>query len=247
MKEDSKAFVAARRIVGRALGWLLISLAGAGLALWLKSSFAAVALAVAGMWILFSAFTLFFFRDPDPCVPTAPEAVVAPAHGLVDCVDETTEPEFLGGPCHRISIFLTVFDVHVQNAPVAGKVAFVKHRPGQFLSALKTESAKCNDNVFIGIESLEQPGERMAVRQIAGLIARRIVSWVCAGDTVARGQRLGLIQFGSRCDLYLPLAAHIRVKPGDRVVGGETVVATRGSAKHKPNGAGASSQPLTHP
>lgn len=231
MKENSKALVAGRCIVGRMLGWFLIWLAGAGLALWLKSSFTAVVLAVAGVWILFSAFTFYFFRDPEPCVPTALEAVIAPAHGLVDCVDETTEPEFLGGPCRRISIFLTVLNVHVQNAPVAGKIAFVKHRSGQFLSALKTESAEFNESVLIGIESLEQPGERMAVRQIAGLIARRIVSWVGVGDAVARGQRLGLIQFGSRCDLYLPLTAQIRVKPGDSVVGGETVVATRGSAK----------------
>ena len=231
MKKNSNAFATGRRIIGCALGWLLVWLAGAGLALWLKSSFAAVALAVAGVWILFSAFTLYFFRDPEPRVPTALEAVVAPAHGLVDCVDETTELEFLGGPCRRISIFLSVLDVHVQNAPVAGKIAFVKHWSGQFLSALKTESAEFNESVLIGIESLEQPGERMAVRQIAGLIARRIVSWVGVGDAVARGQRLGLIQFGSRCDLYLPLTAQIRVKPGDSVVGGETVVATRGSAK----------------
>jgi phosphatidylserine decarboxylase len=178
---------------------------------------------------LFSAFTFYFFRDPEPRVPAAPEAMVAPAHGLVDCVDETTEPEFLGGACRRISIFLSVLDVHVQNAPVAGKIAFVKHRPGQFLNALKTESAESNESVHIGIESLEQPDERMAVRQIAGVIARRIVSWVSVGDTVARGQRLGLIQFGSRCDLYLPLTAQIRVQPGDRVVAGETVVATRAS------------------
>jgi phosphatidylserine decarboxylase len=201
----------------------------------LKSSFAGVVLAVGGMWILFSAFTLYFFRDPEPRVPTALEAVVAPAHGVVNCVDETTEPEFLGGPCRRISIFLSVLDVHVQNAPVAGKIAFVKHRPGRFLSALKTESAEFNESVLIGIESLEQPGERMAVLQIAGVIARRIVSWVGVGDTVARGQRLGLIQFGSRRDLFLPLTAQIQVKPGDRVVGGETVMAVRGNAKHKPD------------
>ena len=168
------------------------------MALLLKSTLASVALTVTGAWILFSAVTFYFFRDPEPRVPTDPEAVVAPAHGLVDCVDETTEPEFMGGPCRRISIFLSVFDVHVQNAPVAGKIAFAKHRPGQFLSALKTESAQFNESVLIGIESLEQPGERMAVRQIAGVIARRIVTWVGVGDTVARGQRLGLIQFGSR-------------------------------------------------
>jgi len=230
MKENSKAFAAARRIVGRALGWLLLWLAGAVLALWLKSSFAVVALVVVGMWILFSAFAIYFFRDPEARVPTVPEAVVSPAHGLVDCVEESTELEFMRGACRRVSIFLSVFDVHVQNAPVAGKITFLNHQPGQFVSALRTESARCNENTLIGIESSERPDERIAVRQIAGVLARRIVSWVSVGDTVVRGQRLGLIQFGSRCDLYLPLATHIRVKPGDRVAGGETVVATRPGA-----------------
>jgi phosphatidylserine decarboxylase len=246
MKENSKTSAAARRVIGRALGWLLLWLAGAVLALWLKSSVGVVALALAGGWILFSVFTLYFFRDPEPRVPTAPDAVVAPAHGLVDCVEESTESEFMHGACHRVSIFLSVFDVHVQNAPVAGKITFLKYQPGQFLSALRTESARCNENVLIGIKSSEWPGERMAVRQIAGVLARRVVSWVNVGDAVVRGQRLGLIQFGSRCDLFLPLTAQIQVKPGNRVVGGETVVATHGGAKHKSNEAGASSQPLTH-
>jgi phosphatidylserine decarboxylase len=227
MNGDSRAFVAGRRVVGRSLGWLVIWLAGGALALWLKASFGVVALVVAAIWILFSGFTLCFFRDPTPHVPTAPGAMVAPAHGLVDCVEETTEPEFLGGPCRRISIFLSVFDVHVQNAPVAGKIAFLKHQPGRFLSALKTESAGCNENTLVGIESGERPGERVAVRQISGLIARRIVTWVKVGDTVARGQRLGLVQYGSRCDLYLPLAVQLTIGPGDRVIGGETIVATR--------------------
>lgn len=233
MNENSRAFVAGRRVLGRSLGWLVVWLAGGVLALWLKSSFAVVAVAVAGGWILFSAFILYFFRDPTPRVPTAPEAVVAPAHGLVDCVEETSEPEFLGSACRRISICLSVFDVHVQNAPVAGKITFLKYQPGQFLSALKTESARCNENTLMGIESRERPGERVAVRQIAGLIARRIVTWVNVGDAVARGQRLGLIQFGSRCDLYLPLSAQVTVSPGDRVVGGETVVAKRASSEDR--------------
>lgn len=227
MKENSKASAAARRVIGRALSWLLLWLAGVVLALWLKSSVGVVALALASGWILFSVFTLYFFRDPEPRVPTAPEAVVAPAHGLVDCVEETTEPEFMGGACRRLSIFLSVFDVHVQNAPVAGTIAFLKYQPGQFLSALKTESARYNENILIGIESSERPDERTAVRQIAGLIARRVASWVAVGDRVTRGQRLGLIHYGSRCDLYLPLSANIAVQPGDRVVGGETVVARR--------------------
>jgi phosphatidylserine decarboxylase len=227
MKTNSRALAAARCVIGRALVWLLLFLGGAVVAWWLKSSFAVVVFAAAGLWILFSLFTLFFFRDPDPHVPAAPEAVVAPAHGQVDCVEETTELEFLGSACRRISIFLSVFDVHVQNAPVAGKVAFLKYQPGQFLSALKTESAEFNENMLIGIESSEQPGERIAVRQIAGALARRVVAWVKTGDQVARGQRLGLIQYGSRCDLYLPLSAQTTVQPGDIVVGGETVVAKR--------------------
>jgi phosphatidylserine decarboxylase len=246
MKLNAKSSAAARRVIARALGGLLLWLAGAVVALWLKSSFGLVALAVAGMWVLFSVFTLYFFRDPEPRVPAAADAVVAPAHGLVDCVEESTEPKFMGGACRRVSIFLSVFDVHVQNAPVAGRIAFLQYQPGQFLSALKTDSATRNENMLIGIESSEGPGERIAVRQIAGMLARRVVSWVNVGDIVTRGRRLGLIQYGSRCDLYLPLTAQIRVAPGDRVVNGETVVATRGRAKPKPNEAGASLRPLTH-
>ncbi len=227
MKANARAYEAARRVIGGALGWLLLFLAGAVLALWLKSWFAIVALAGAGVWVFFSLFTLYFFRDPELRVPTAPEAVVSPAHGLVDCVEEVAELDFMGGACRRVSIFLSVFDVHVQNAPLAGKISFLKYQPGQFLSALKTESAKHNENMLIGIESSERPGERIAVRQIAGLLARRVVTWVNLGDVVTRGQRLGLIQYGSRCDLYLPMSFEVAVRPGDRVVGGETVSATR--------------------
>lgn len=226
MKPNARAFAAARRVIGRALGWLLLFLAGAGVALWLESSVAIAALAVVGVWVLFSVFTLYFFRDPEACRPSAREAVVAPAHGLVDCVAETTEPEFIGGACRRVSIFLSVFDVHVQSAPVAGKIAFLKYQTGQFLSALKTESAMHNENTLIGIESSERPGERIAVQQIAGLLARRVVSWVNVGDVVKRGQRLGLIQYGSRCDLFLPLSFEVAVRSGNRVASGETVVAT---------------------
>jgi len=237
MNENSRAFVAGRRVLGRSLGWLLIWLAGPILALWLQLSFAVVALAVAAIWILFAVFTLYFFRDPTPHVPTAPEAVVAPAHGLVDCVDEAAEPEFMGSACRRVSIFLSVFDVHVQNAPVAGRIAFRRYQPGQFLSALRTDSARCNENMLIGIESSERPGERIAVRQIAGLLARRVVSWVNVGDSVARGQRLGLIQYGSRCDLYLPPHFKVVVRSGDRVKGGETIVALRNQQRlqHAPS------------
>ncbi len=227
MKETSKAAKAGWRVIGRSLLLVLLAIGGGIIALWLKSAFAIAAMALVAAWLFFSIFTLWFFRDPDARVPTAPDAVVSPAHGLVDCVEENTEPEFLGGRYHRISIFLSVLDVHVQNAPVAGKVVFLKHQPGRFLSALKTESAHCNENILMVIESGECPGDRIAVRQIAGVLARRMVAWVNIGDGVARGQRLGLIQYGSRCDLYVPLTAQVVVQPGDQVVGGETVVAMR--------------------
>lgn len=158
-------------------------------------------------------------------MPTGDGLVVAPAHGKVDVVEDTREADFLKGLCRRISIFLSLLDVHVQNAPVAGRVAWVQYRPGRFFSALRTASAEQNEQMCIGIESLEQPGERIMVRQIAGVIARRIECWVTEGDTVFCGQRLGLIHYGSRCDLYLPRSWSMCVKSGTHVVGGQIVVA----------------------
>jgi phosphatidylserine decarboxylase len=157
--------------------------------------------------------------------PTGKDLVIAPGHGKVDVIDTAAEPDFIGGECRRVSIFLSVFDVHVQNAPVTGRVALFKHTPGQYLNAMKTDSAKFNENVLIGIDTLEPGGEKIGVRLIAGLIARRIVPWVAQGDSIQRGERISLIQFGSRVDVYLPLRAKIKVKLGDRVIGGETVIA----------------------
>lgn len=187
-------------------------------------SFLAGALA-AFLGLLAALFTLWFFRDPNPRVPDGAGLVVAPAHGLVDVVDELDEPEVMQGRCRRISIFLSVFDVHVQQAPVAGQVFHVCHHSGRFLNALKTESAAHNENVLIGLRTTDPTDTRVGVRLIAGLIARRIVPWVAAGGSVARGERVSLIQFGSRVDLYLPPSAELRVQTGQRVVGGETIVA----------------------
>ena len=177
-------------------------------------------------FLLFAAFTLYFFRDPEARVPSGPGIVVAPAHGKIDIIDEIDEPKVMGGRCRRISIFLSVFDVHVQQSPVGGRVLLVEHTPGKFLNAMATESAAENENVLIGFDSAERPGQKIGVRLIAGLIARRIIPWVTAGETVARGERMSLIQFGSRVDVYLPLTAEIKVKLGDKVVGGESVLAT---------------------
>jgi phosphatidylserine decarboxylase len=177
------------------------------------------------LWALFVVFTFYFFRDPDPITPEAPNLVVAPGHGKVDTIDTTTVEDFIGGECQRISIFLSVFDVHVQNSPITGRVGFFRHKPGQYLNAMRTDCADFNENVLIGFESVEKPGTKVGVRLIAGLIARRIVPWVTENDAVQRGERISLIQFGSRVNVYLPLTAKIKVKLGDRVIGGNTVLA----------------------
>jgi len=188
---------------------------------------AAVLAVLTALWVLFALFTAYFFRDPEPNPPPGPGLVVSPGHGKVDAIEQITESQFMGGPCHRVSTFLSVIDVHVQNAPVAGKIAFFKHSAGRFLSALKSESAQCNENVLLGFDSAEAPGEKIGVRLIAGVLARRIVPFVGMGDALKRGERMSLIQFGSRCDLYVPLHYKIMVKPGDKVVGSRTVMASK--------------------
>jgi phosphatidylserine decarboxylase len=229
MKHSGKARKAAFKLIIRLLIVLLVVYA-LGLIFVLGAAFfATVGLAIVPvvfvLWVLFAFFTLYFFRDPNPRVPFGANLVVSPAHGKVDFVGTTTEPTFMGGDCQRISIFLSVVDVHVQNAPVSGKVAWFKYTTGQFINALKAESAIHNENVYMGFEASEPQGLKVGVRLIAGVIARRIVPFVELGNEVARGDRISLIQFGSRADVYLPAHARISVKVGDRVVGGETVLA----------------------
>jgi len=226
VKHSGKALLAALRLVGLAAAAVLILLGGAFLAKW-TAYFILHYLpwVLAALWALFTLFTLYFFRDPDPLVPGGPNLVISPAHGKVDVIDSTLEPDYIGGECQRISIFLSVLDVHVQCAPLTGRVAFYKYTTGQFLSALKTESAQFNENLLIGLDSGEPRGEKIGVRLIAGLIARRIVPWLRENDVVQRGDRISLIQFGSRVEVYLPRHAKIKVKLGDRVVGGQTVIA----------------------
>src|SRR5206468_6857468 len=150
MKHSGKAFRAALRIIFWTLVLLVALFAAGALAALLGGVIAAISSVLVGVWVLFVLFTLYFFRDPDPLAPTIPNAIVSPAHGKVDVVDETTEPEFMGGPCKRISIFLSVMDVHVQKAPVGGKVAYQKHTEGEFLSATRSDCAEHNENVLLG-------------------------------------------------------------------------------------------------
>lgn len=225
MPHSGKALMAAVKLVLLSLGLLLLILLAGWVAHVVGGAILAIAGFLVGVWVLFVLFTFYFFRDPTPTVPLGANLVVSPGHGKVDAIETGMEPEFMGGACQRISVFLSVIDIHVQNAPVGGRVAFYKYTTGQFLSALKSESAIHNENALIGFESAETPGAKIGVRLIAGVIARRIVPFVSMNDVVARGERISLIQFGSRADIYLPLSASIKVKLGDHVVGGETVLA----------------------
>ena len=226
MKNSGKAARAARRMILWTFVALAAMVAMGVLATFIGPVFTLVSAGLFFLWVPFVLFTLYFFRDPDPRVPVGGGLVVSPGHGKVDVIDTLNEPRFMGGECRRVSIFLSVFDVHVQNAPVSGKITFFKYTEGKFLNAMKTESAAHNENILLGIESTDPAYAKVGVRLITGLIARRLVPWVEEGEELARGQRISLIQFGSRVDVYLPLSATIKVKLGDRAVGGETVLAT---------------------
>ena len=228
MKHAGKATKAALKMVMITLVLVMLVPVVGAVAAVIGGTMVAVSVFFLLAWLAFALFTLYFFRDPNPRVPAGTGLVVSPAHGKVDVVDTTTEAKFMNGECRRVSIFLSVLDVHVQNAPVSGKVAFFKYTEGQFLNAMKTECATCNENVLIGIEAADPPATKIGVRLIAGVLARRIVPWVETGDDLARGDRISLIQFGSRCDVYLPMSANVKVKLGDRVVGGETILAVFG-------------------
>lgn len=227
MKHSGKAAWAALRLIGFAGAGVLALLVGAFLAKHIgEFVLEYLTWALVGLWVLFTIFTFYFFRDPDPMVPTGPNLVIAPGHGKVDAIDTVTEAEFMGGECQRVSIFLSVIDIHVQYAPATGRIGLFKHTPGQYVNAMRADSAQFNENVLIGLEVAEPPGAKMGVRLIAGLIARRIVPWIEPGDVVKRGERISLIQFGSRVDVYLPAGAKIKINLGDRVIGGETVIAS---------------------
>jgi phosphatidylserine decarboxylase len=228
MKHSGKATRAALRLIYWSLFFVLALMLAGVLAKALGGIVLALAGAIAGLWVLFGLFCFYFFRDPQPRVPATPNIFLAPAYGRVDLIDEIDEPNFIQGRCRRISMFLSVFDVHVQYAPSAGRIAFLKHTSGRFLNAMRTDCADHNEQVLIGLDPAPNgPADKVAIRLIAGLIARRIVPWVQPGDPVAQGDRISLIQFGSRCDLLLPLSAKINVSIGQHVTGGETVMALR--------------------
>jgi phosphatidylserine decarboxylase len=225
VKHSGKAAQSALKLIGWSLAAVIVLLAVAWLAKLIGGAIIAISGALLVLWVLFVLFTFYFFRDPEAAVPTGKNLVLAPGHGKVDTIDTTVEKDFMGGECQRISIFLSVFDVHVQNSPCTGRIAFFKHKDGQYLNAMRADCADFNENVLIGIESAEPMGTKVGVRLIAGLIARRIVPFIAENEIVQRGERISLIQFGSRVNVYLPKSAKIKVQLGDRVVGGESILA----------------------
>jgi phosphatidylserine decarboxylase len=189
-----------------------------------------VAVAAAATWfthnwawgipaLLLAAFFLWFFRDPSRPIPAEPGLIVSPADGLVT---ETVTIDTANGPRKRISIFLSVFDVHVNRAPIAGVLRKVEYHKGKYMNAMNPACAECNER---NVVTLEGEGIQIVFKQIAGLLARRIVFPHKVGDRVERGQRVGLIKFGSRTDIIMPAEAEFQVKTGQRVKGGASVLA----------------------
>ena len=207
-----------------------LPLATEGFPFILFSGFVTVVLALVGLtWlamagILATAFVTYFFRDPARVLPEEPHAVVCPADGKVIVVREVEDERFLPGKTIKISIFMNVFNVHVNRIPLAGTVERVFLSPGRFFAADKDKAVLHNEFCALTIATPTQ--QRYAVVQIAGLIARRIVCRAEKGDQVIAGQRYGLIRFGSRVDLYLPLNTQVLVREGQIVTAGETVLAT---------------------
>ena len=196
--------------------WILLILASVGVAvsfvsMWLSLIFLALFL-----------FTIAFFRDPNRPVPAGPNLIVAPADGRVRDIVELDEKEILKTKTRRVGIFLSIFDVHTNRAPIDGRIVYRQHHAGLCLDA---RDPNCSEKNEAMTWAFENPRGRIVVRQLTGAIARRIVAWANVGDELKKGERFGMIRFGSRTELYLPLNAAVLVKTGDHVSGGSTVIA----------------------
>jgi phosphatidylserine decarboxylase len=195
-----------------AAGVIVLALITRSWPMWL----AAMLLMIVALWVA------YFFRDPERTGPRGEKIVIAPADGRVVMITTVDEPSFLKGRAVRISIFMNIFNVHVNRYPIGGGVAYLKYVPGKFLDAHAERASIENEQSSIGIQDGTR---RVLVRQIAGLIARRIITYPHMNDTVVQGDRLGLIRFGSRVDVYVPENAALRVQVGDLPVAGTTVLA----------------------
>jgi phosphatidylserine decarboxylase len=196
--------------------WLLLILASAGVAVWFVSVWLSL------IFLALFLFTIAFFRDPDRPVPAGPNLIVAPADGRVRDIVELDEKEILKTKTRRVGIFLSIFDVHTNRAPIDGRIIYRQHHAGLCLDA---RDPNCSEKNEAMTWAFENPRGAIVVRQLTGAIARRIVAWANVGDKLKKGERFGMIRFGSRTELYLPLDAEVLVKTGDHVSGGSTVIA----------------------
>ena len=200
-------------------GWPYLA---AGLALSLVASALGVWWLAIPLWAVF-LLMLNFFRDPARSSDAGPGAILSPADGKVVVVQPSRHDQIPGGECLMVSIFMNIFDVHVNRAPLKGRVMNLVHHAGGYLPADRPQAATTNERLEMVLQS--PTGVTMVVTQVAGLVARRIECWVSRGVAIDRGQRYGMIRFGSRLDLYLPLGAQIQVTPGQKVKAGQTVIA----------------------
>jgi phosphatidylserine decarboxylase len=196
--------------------WILAILFFLALGSWFLSGWFSL------LFLILILYTLFFFRDPDRNIPADLNAVLAAADGTVADISEVEETEVLKTKMRRVGIFLSIFDVHTNRAPVDGRITYRQHHEGLCLDA---RSADCSEKNEAMTWAFENPRATFVVRQLTGAIARRIVAWADVGDQVARGERFGMIRFGSRTEVYLPLTANVLVKVGDHVAGGSTIIA----------------------
>ena len=171
---------------------------------------------------ILTLFVSWFFRNPSRVIPQGPRLVVAPGDGKVLAIEKEFEPRFIKDPSIRISIFLNVFDVHINRVPCEGVIEDVQYQPGLFLVASKPDATLRNEQNALMIRTVQ--GTKVLCVQVAGLIARRIVCWISPGDQAVCGERFGLIRFGSRMDTFLPIGTAVKVAVGDRVIGGETIM-----------------------
>jgi phosphatidylserine decarboxylase len=194
--------------------------------------FAVLAVLILGGWfvspwlslifVILGIYTLAFFRDPERNSPSDDNAVLAAADGTVTDIIEVDEPEVLNMKMRRVGIFLSIFNVHTNRTPVAGRVIYREHRKGLCLDARRADCSEKNESMTWAFQNSRAT---IVVRQLTGAIARRIVGWANVGDELDRGERFGMIRFGSRTEVYLPLNASVLVNVGDRVAGGSTVIA----------------------
>lgn len=170
---------------------------------------------------LLMVFTLYFFRNPKRTIPADENLILSPADGVVLEIDEVFEDRFIKDKAIRVSIFLSIVNVHLNRSPLQGEVRYRYYRPGKFLPAFKSHASEINEKNFIGIESR---GFKIMVCQITGFIARRIKCWANEGKRLARGEIFGIIKFGSGTEIFIPADSQIKIKKGDKVRAGETVI-----------------------